>query len=93
MADFGILGQPSLLGETVQYSAARRSKSRNKVAVGEPAAGSLFKVDSLRAIFKVDSLRAIDTLWSQCFTVPAQYCGLTGDSNSTYRWMSWLRDR
>jgi hypothetical protein len=37
------LGQPSLLGETYQYSAARRSKSRNKVAVGEPAAGSLPK--------------------------------------------------
>eukprot|EP00661_Eupelagonemidae_sp_cell13_P025936 gene25936-gene532 len=37
--------RPSLLliGETYQYSAARRSKSRNKVAVGEPAAGSLPK--------------------------------------------------
>ena len=32
-----------MLGETYQYSAARRSKSRNKVAVGEPAAGSLPK--------------------------------------------------
>ncbi len=31
------------MGETYQYSAARRSKSRNKVAVGEPAAGSLPK--------------------------------------------------
>ena len=37
------MGQPSFLGETYQYSAARRSKSRNKVAVGEPAAGSLPK--------------------------------------------------
>ena len=53
MADFGILGQPSLLGETVQYSAARRSKSRNKVAVGEPAAGSLPKSVLLR---QTDSL-------------------------------------
>ena len=42
------MGQPSLLGETYQYSAARRSKSRNKVAVGEPAAGSLPKSDLLR---------------------------------------------
>ena len=33
------------MGETYQYSAARRSKSRNKVAVGEPAAGSLPKSD------------------------------------------------
>ena len=37
------MGQPFSLGETYQYSAARRSKSRNKVAVGEPAAGSLPK--------------------------------------------------
>ena len=38
-----------MLGETYQYSAARRSKSRNKVAVGEPAAGSLPKsVPALR---------------------------------------------
>ena len=37
------MGQLFSLGETYQYSAARRSKSRNKVAVGEPAAGSLPK--------------------------------------------------
>ena len=36
-------GATHFLGETYQYSAARRSKSRNKVAVGEPAAGSLPK--------------------------------------------------
>ncbi len=39
------MGQLFSLGETYQYSAARRSKSRNKVAVGEPAAGSLPKSD------------------------------------------------
>ena len=37
------MGQLFELVETYQYSAARRSKSRNKVAVGEPAAGSLPK--------------------------------------------------
>ena len=37
------MGQTFCLEETYQYSAARRSKSRNKVAVGEPAAGSLPK--------------------------------------------------
>ena len=37
------------MGETHQYSAARRSKSRNKVAVGEPAAGSLPKSVSASA--------------------------------------------
>ena len=35
------MGQLFELVETYQYSAARRSKSRNKVAVGEPAAGAL----------------------------------------------------
>ena len=39
------MGQLFALAETYQYSAARRSKSRNKVAVGEPAAGSLPKSD------------------------------------------------
>ena len=42
------MGQLFSLGETYQYSAARRSKSRNKVAVGEPAAGSLPKSVQLR---------------------------------------------
>ena len=42
------MGQLFELVETYQYSAARRSKSRNKVAVGEPAAGSLPKSDLLR---------------------------------------------
>ena len=42
------MGQTFCLGETYQYSAARRSKSRNKVAVGEPAAGSLPKSVLLR---------------------------------------------
>ena len=36
------------MGETNQNSSARRSKSRNKVAVGEPAAGSLPKSVLLR---------------------------------------------
>ena len=49
------------LVETYQYSAARRSKSRNKVAVGEPAAGSLPKSVLLRQT---------DTSWSQSFIVP-----------------------
>ena len=44
------MGQLFELVETYQYSAARRSKSRNKVAVGEPAAGSLPKLAHSRFV-------------------------------------------
>ena len=39
--------------EFQQYSAARGSKSRNKVAVGEPAAGSLPKSDRYSSLKSV----------------------------------------
>lgn len=39
-------GDPFRCAESKQYFSARGSKSRNKVAVGEPAAGSFTKVDS-----------------------------------------------
>ena len=56
------MGQLFSLGETYQYSAARRSKSRNKVAVGEPAAGSLPKSVLLRQTDTV-GIKALLTLF------------------------------
>ena len=57
------MGQLFELVETYQYSAARRSKSRNKVAVGEPAAGSLPKSVLLRQT---------DTSWVKALLSPFQ---------------------